>query len=204
MNKPRTKSELKRNQILDAATLQFTQHGYTATSMDLIAKLAGVSKQTVYSHFGNKDELFITAITYKCELAGIAELLPENLGPVESTLTLFAQRFFAMITSTDSMAVHRICAAESLAHPHLSRLFFEAGPLFVTDKLADCLAEYHRRGELDIENCRQAAIQFLALTRGEQWTRLEFNIEESLSEQEIKHYLQSSVRLFIRGYQTLS
>ena len=204
MNKPRTKSELKRNQILDAATLQFTQHGYAATSMEHIAKLAGVSKQTVYSHFGNKDELFITSITYKCELAGISELLPENLGPVESTLTLFAQRFFTMITSPDSMAVHRICASECLAHPHLSRLFFEAGPVYVTDKLAACLAEYHRRGELDIEDCRQAAIQLLAIIKGEQWIRLEFNIGESLSEEEIKHYLQSSVRLFIRGYQTLS
>ena len=204
MNKPRTKSELKRNQILDAATVQFIQHGYTATSMEHIAKLAGVSKQTVYSHFGNKDELFITAISYKCELLGVAELLPENLGPVEPTLVLFAQRFFAMITSADSMAVHRTCAAECLAHPHLSRLFFEAGPLFVIDKLANCLAEYHRRGELDIEDCRQAAIQLLAIIKGEQWTRLEFNIEESLSEQEINHYLQSSVRLFVRGYQNLS
>jgi len=204
MNKPKTKSELKRNQILDAATLQFTQHGYAATSMELIAKLAGVSKQTVYSHFGNKDELFITAISYKCEQLGVTELLPENLGPAEPTLTLFAQRFFAMITSEDSMAVHRTCAAECLVHPHLSRLFFEAGPIFVIEKLSSCLAEYHRRGELDIEDCRQAAIQLLSLIKGEQWTRLEFNIAESLTEAEIKHYLQSSVRLFIRGYQTLS
>lgn len=204
MTNIRTKSELKRGSILDAAAIQFTRSGYAATSMELIAKLAGVSKQTVYSHFGNKDDLFITAISYKCDQLGVTELLPENLGPAEQTLTLFAQRFFAMITSAESMAVHRTCAAECHAHPHLSRLFFEAGPLFVIDKLANCLAEYHRRGELDIEDCRQAAIQLLAIIKGEQWTRLEFNIEESLSAQQIEHYLQSSVRLFIRGYQTLS
>lgn len=204
MTNIRTKSELKRGSILDAAAIQFTRSGYAATSMELIAKLAGVSKQTVYSHFGNKDDLFITAISYKCDQLGVTELLPENLGPAEQTLTLFAQRFFAMITSAESMAVHRTCAAECHAHPHLSRLFFEAGPLFVIDKLANCLAEYHRRGELDIDDCRQAAIQLLAIIKGEQWTRLEFNIEESLSAQQIEHYLQSSVRLFIRGYQSLS
>ena len=201
MQKSRTKSEVKRNQILDAATLQFTQHGYAATNMAEIAKQAGVSKQTVYSHFGNKDELFITAISYKCEQLGIDDLLPENLGPAEQTLCSFAQRFFAMITSSDSMAIHRTCAAESIAHPHLSQLFFEAGPIFIINKLATCLAEYHRRGELDIDDCRSAAIQFLSLIKGEQWTRLEFNIAASLSEQEVDDYLRHSVRLFVRGYQ---
>ena len=51
----RSKSESKRKQILDAATILFTEQGYSSTSMDLIAKNANVSKQTVYSHFGNKD-----------------------------------------------------------------------------------------------------------------------------------------------------
>ena len=58
----RSKSESKSKQILDAATLLFTEQGYSSTSMDLIAKHANVSKQTVYSDFGNKAELFAASI----------------------------------------------------------------------------------------------------------------------------------------------
>ena len=40
----------------------FTQHGFDGVSMDQIAAEAGVSKLTVYSHFGDKDALFVAAV----------------------------------------------------------------------------------------------------------------------------------------------
>ncbi|MEK5502711.1 TetR/AcrR family transcriptional regulator [Bacillus sp. FSL M8-0168] len=44
--------------IIDAATKSFTQFGYKATTMDLVAKLANVGKGTIYTFFKNKEELF--------------------------------------------------------------------------------------------------------------------------------------------------
>ena len=44
--------------ILEAATKSFTQFGYKATTMDLVAKLANVGKGTIYTFFKNKEELF--------------------------------------------------------------------------------------------------------------------------------------------------
>ena len=58
----RTKSEEKRVAILQGAMTQFLEHGYAATSMDKVAKSAGVSKATVYSHFGDKESLFTVLI----------------------------------------------------------------------------------------------------------------------------------------------
>ncbi len=54
----RTKSEAKAEAILQGAMKEFLKHGYAATSMDKVAKSAGVSKATVYSHFGDKENLF--------------------------------------------------------------------------------------------------------------------------------------------------
>ena len=54
----RTKSEAKTAAILKGAMKEFLQNGYAATSMDKVAKSAGVSKATVYSHFGDKESLF--------------------------------------------------------------------------------------------------------------------------------------------------
>jgi TetR/AcrR family transcriptional regulator, regulator of autoinduction and epiphytic fitness len=53
-----SKSEEKTAAILQGAMQEFLQHGYAATSMDRVAKTAGVSKATVYSHFGDKESLF--------------------------------------------------------------------------------------------------------------------------------------------------
>ena len=57
-NKERIKSEVKTEAILKGAIAEFLSNGYAATSMDKVAKTAGVSKATVYSHFGNKENLF--------------------------------------------------------------------------------------------------------------------------------------------------
>jgi len=48
----------RRQMILDGATKAFTQFGYKATTMDLVAKLANVGKGTIYTFFKNKEELF--------------------------------------------------------------------------------------------------------------------------------------------------
>ena len=54
----RQKSTEKTEAILKGAMREFLAHGYAATSMDRVAKTAGVSKATVYSHFGDKEGLF--------------------------------------------------------------------------------------------------------------------------------------------------
>ena len=54
----RQKSEEKAVAVLKGATQEFLPNGYAATSMDRVAKAAGVSKATVYSHFGDKEGLF--------------------------------------------------------------------------------------------------------------------------------------------------
>ena len=56
--KEHSKSEIKTTAILQGAIEEFLKHGYAATSMDKVAKAAGVSKATVYSHFGDKENLF--------------------------------------------------------------------------------------------------------------------------------------------------
>lgn len=58
----RTRSELKREAIIDAALQAFTEDGIKGTSMDNIALLANVSKRTVYNHFESKEILVMFLI----------------------------------------------------------------------------------------------------------------------------------------------
>lgn len=55
-----------RNRIIDAARRCFYRQGITATGVDMLAEEAGVSKRTLYNHFGSKDGL-ITAYLQRRE-----------------------------------------------------------------------------------------------------------------------------------------
>lgn len=48
----------RRKLIVEAAAKSFALFGYKATTMDQVAKIAGVGKGTIYTFFANKEELF--------------------------------------------------------------------------------------------------------------------------------------------------
>lgn len=196
----RSKNEAKRQQILDAAINLFTEQGYAATSMDLIAKNADVSKQTVYSHFGSKDELFSASIEYKCESLHILDLSLHNLSDPQAILFKLAKNFTEFITSKEACAVHKICVFESTTYPQVSEMFYKAGPLRVTNEVTLLMEKLHEQKALNIENPKYAALQFLNMMKGELWMQTEFNIKERISQEEVEKFLRDSVDFFVRGY----
>src|ERR1700726_5274743 len=46
------------DRILDVATMLFLGHGFGATSIEAVAKRAGISKRTFYHRFSGKERLF--------------------------------------------------------------------------------------------------------------------------------------------------
>ena len=50
--------EAKRQQLLDAALVEFAAHGISGARMDQVAKRAGCSAGLAYTYFKGKDELF--------------------------------------------------------------------------------------------------------------------------------------------------
>ncbi len=57
----------KREGIILAAKKAFFDHGYAGASIEAIAGEAGVSKVTIYNHFGDKRALFTAAVEHECE-----------------------------------------------------------------------------------------------------------------------------------------
>jgi len=62
-NKPKRRRPQERPEELAASALRlFTERGYYSTTIDDVAKAAGVTKGAVYHHFDSKEELLITAV----------------------------------------------------------------------------------------------------------------------------------------------
>src|SRR3954447_23139164 len=91
-----SRSARKRGAILEAATTLFLRNGYRGTSMDEIAALAAVSKQTVYKHFADKESLFsaivVATVSEISDPVHDEVLKLEDSGDVEADLRGLARR----------------------------------------------------------------------------------------------------------------
>jgi AcrR family transcriptional regulator len=60
--KTRLSAVERRQRLIDASIELFADHGYEATSVDDIARRAGITKPVVYDHFSSKEAIFIAAL----------------------------------------------------------------------------------------------------------------------------------------------
>lgn len=195
-----SKAELRRRRIIQAAAELFLNQGYERTSMDQVAERAGVSKQTVYSHFGSKQTLFVASVENRC-IAN--ELFPtfyeQDLSPKVALLKL-AREFTGMLLDNDSAKLLRLCVATADKHAEVSDLFFSTGPERLCQLLTDYLTSLHEKALLNIENPRFAAQQFLYMINGEAIFRKNLGLDSNWSDQELDNYLVSCVQFFLNGY----
>ncbi|MDX3933301.1 MAG: TetR/AcrR family transcriptional regulator [Stenotrophomonas sp.] len=190
----------KRAAILEAAKALFVEQGYTGVSMDAIAAQAGVSKLTVYSHFGDKESLFGEAVTSKC-----VEMLPDTLfvadaeGPLRDQLLGIGAAFFELVTSDAAVSVQRVMMAPE-TDDRLREMFWQAGPRRTTEALAEFLRARTARGELDIQDFPTAALQLMTLVKGELHTHMMCGLQPPLAAADAGRHVAASVDFFLRAY----
>lgn len=196
----RPKDLAKRAAILDAAQRMFLEHGFEGVSMDQIAALAGVSKLTVYSHFGDKEALFNAAVQSTCDqLVPETLFLADNSAPLREQLLSIGRAFFALVSSEEALATQRIMLSPSTEDP-IRRLFWQAGPARMTTALGNALAPRVASGELQILDMELAAGQFFCLIKGELHNSMMFGLAEPVCAAVAERHVASAVDLFIRAY----
>ncbi len=201
MNTPvMSRSEQKRDQILLAAKELFCEQGFPNTSMDEVAKLAGVSKQTVYSHFGCKDDLFVASIESKCIMHGVNDEMLADPSTPEITLAMFAKHFGEVITSPEAITVFKACVSQADSHPEISRLFYSAGPENILDLLSDYFIKVAELAIYQFDNPHHCAVRFCLLMFGEMRMKLELGLDISELLADREEYLSGSVEMFLSAY----
>lgn len=193
----------KRAAILEAAKQLFTRHGFDGVSMDQIAAEAGVSKLTVYSHFGDKESLFSAAIRSKCEEQMPSELFVGELdGDLRTQLTAIARAFFALATSEESLQMHRMMMNQTAGDRHVRELFWQAGPQRVKDTFGAFLESHVAHGDLDISEVPRASAQFFCLLKGELHMQMMCGLCGPQPATDVEAHLDATVDLFLRAYGT--
>lgn len=199
----RPKDPEKRLAVLEAAKRLFLEHGFDGVSMEAIAIQAGVSKLTVYSHFGDKDALFAATIHAKCE-----EMLPPTLfaaapkGAIRAQLTTIARAFFGLVTSPEAIALHRLMSARTTGDERLPQMFWEAGPQRLQAGFVQFLQSRVATGQLDIPDLHRAASQFFCLLKGEAHAKMACGCAVRMDRRQIAEHVRATVDLFLRAYAT--
>ncbi|GGL46761.1 TetR/AcrR family transcriptional regulator [Planomonospora parontospora] len=202
-----SRSARKRREIMEAATQVFLTKGYLGTSMDEVAALAKVSKQTVYKHFADKENLYtqiVLATTDKVEaLFTVVTKSLADSDDLEGDLRAMARQFIAFLVQPDRLRLRRLVIAEADRFPELSRTYFERGPDRVHGLLADSLTTLHERGRLRAADPRLAAEQLTWLIISIPLNKVMLcGSQETFTEDQLHHYADEGVRVFLAAYGT--
>ena len=199
------RSTRKRRAILEAATAVFLRNGYLGTSMDEIAALAGVSKQTVYKHFADKKRLFVEIVTSTVdeisdpvhdEVLSIADS-----GDIEADLRDLAHRQLARVMQPRLLQLRRLVIGEASRFPALGRTFYERGPGRTIAALAIAFKGLAIRGVLQLEDPELAAAHFNWLIMSAPLNQaMLLGSDEPPTRADINRHADSGVRIFLAAY----
>src|SRR5215218_962563 len=191
----------KHRQIIEGARQVFLTRGFDGASMGEIAKVAGVSKGTLYVYFDSKEKLF-EALTTE-EKKGLAEALfrlDAEDPDVRSVLTRLGQSYIVVMGQPQHISSVRMVIGASEKFPRLGQMFFEAGPQQGIDRLQAYLDRQVEADRLSIADTRLAAQHFLDLCQSGILRRLLFSVGDRPTRNEIDYTVDRAVDVFYAAY----
>lgn len=197
----RLKTEEKRRAIIEAAKGVFLERGYDAASMAEVSARVGGSKQTLYSYFASKEELFAavvletSATLFQPLFANFraSQDLPRALGDL-------AVAFLRLICEAEIVAYRRTIIAEG-AKSALGQFAFENGPKRGWSQLAEDFRHAMDEGRMRRGDPWRAVTHFFALCNAGPADRLLEGAVSTVSDEELVETAKAAVEVFVRAYE---
>jgi TetR/AcrR family transcriptional repressor of mexJK operon len=157
----------RHREIREAAIGAFLASGYDGTTMEEIAVRAGVSKQTVYKHFTDKQHLFADIVLSTTDdmsvLIGIiADKLPTTTD-LARDLEFLAETFLAALMQPRVLRLRRLVITSADRFPEISTAWYEEGFERVLNALANSFRALSDRGLLAVDDSTAAAEHFVGM-----------------------------------------
>ncbi len=190
----------KRRQILDGARRVFLADGFDGASMNDIARVAGVSKGTLYVYFDSKETLFEALIREDRKQQAERLVIPEVAADPREPLAAFGRALIALMTQPELIAQVRIVIAATGKFPNLGRAFYESGPCYGVTRLAQQLETWRAAGWLEFTDGPQAARQFIDLCKSGVFSACLFGVTETATPEAIGETVDAAVEVFMRAY----
>lgn len=158
-------------ELLDAALAQFVAKGLAATRMDDVARLAGVSKGTLYLYYGSKDELFKAVVRNSLGevLAEGSELVDHWSGPTGELLYNLAHTWWTRVGGSKASGIFKLVVAEVGNMPELAQFYVDEVITPTHELLGRAIERGMARGEfrrmevMAVVHALMATVQFMVI-----------------------------------------
>lgn len=195
----RLKSAQLSERILDVATGLFLGDGFGMTSIEAVARRAGISKRTFYHRFRGKEALFEAVVRRLIErwMPPFDAALLDAPGLAE-TLRRTADYMLTAALTPEALALHRMAIAEARRFPALARILHDLGASTGVERIARSLEQRIATGELRAIDARFAAEQFIMMVVSGPRRRA-LGLGTPLGAAELHDWVDQTTALFLDG-----
>ncbi len=186
--------------IVEAARSEFATSGYATTSMESVARRAGVSTKTLYRLIPNKGALFEAMVTDRIDrFVTIVRLRACDGRDIEAALTEALVVCGELILDGEVIALQRMILGESDKFPEVAETFYHKAIRRTEDTLGGWLRAQQARGLIEIENATAAAGMLLGMLIFQPQRAVMYGHRPPPSRQDIERRAKACAALFLRG-----
>jgi AcrR family transcriptional regulator len=201
--RPQLRPDAETRQIIyDAARREFAGNGYAATSMEAVARLAGVSTKTLYRLVPNKATLFEGMVSDRLDRF----LSDFNLQAIDHTdigkaLHAALMSCADLTLDEDVVGLQRMILQETGKFSDLAGTFYQNGIRRTAAALADWLRAHQARGLIVLDDADEAAGMLIGMLSSAPQRAALYGGIPMPSREEIEARVHTCVKLFLRGCQ---
>jgi TetR/AcrR family transcriptional regulator, mexJK operon transcriptional repressor len=196
------RGEVRKQELAEIAERVFLRNGFADTTMQMIAKEARASKETLYRYFVCKESLFSEIVRHRAaRILGPDGAIDRDAPPAEA-LFRFGYSLLRALIKPEGVALYRVVIAETPRAPELGRVFWSEGPRHVQEQLTNYLAAAIDKGELTCKDPVLACRLFLgAVAANHQAMALTASPFTPPSEDQAQDHVREAVAMFMARYQ---
>lgn len=197
---------IKRDAIICASARIFCRDGFHGASIDLIANEAGVSRQTIYNHYRDKEALLASVVEHALErinanLFSVLATFPESGENLEDELVAFAVRLTCnCLYDQHGDFLRKLLQEEGPRLPIFLQNCRSKWPEQTITAIAARLSRLALAGDLDVQEPQLAARHFMALVNAD--IHYKALSGTKLTDTEIAKGAAAGVRTFLRAFGT--
>jgi TetR/AcrR family transcriptional regulator, mexJK operon transcriptional repressor len=199
----RPRDPAKLEAIVGAAYDLFLDRGIAATTMDLVAERAGVSKMTVYANFQDKPALLAAVFDRRIKTMRLPDLaVGSNLNLSLERLAEFGELTASLLTRPEVVRETRLMVEGAADQPRLVAVFYTAGRGEILKRVAVFLKGLTERGVLAIDDPELAAEQLIGAWVGMTELRQSLGLVGPPSSNAIAKRVRYAIDTLVRAWST--
>jgi TetR/AcrR family transcriptional repressor of mexJK operon len=198
-------ADRRHREIREAAIGIFLANGYEGATMEEIAVRAGVSKQTVYKHFIDKQSLFADIVLSTTDdMNAIVSLISESLreaSDVAIVLEHLAESFLFALMQPSVLRLRRLVISSADRFPEIATAWYEQGFERALGALAASFQSLAERRLLRVDDPAMAAEHFVGMLFWIPVNRAMFTGDDDYAaSQDLAPVARSAARAFMSAY----